>query len=182
MTDAAQRDGFPAVDPLPGAWQGTLLTVARVLVGGGSVILGLALGGLSVSAYATDRDVAAFSSMVVLGGVILLAQARQRPQTSRTAWIAATAVTVAGLVASVLVPVGQRCCDAAWTVAVGLPLPWTVGGGDTWAQSVGEAWSGRWDPVSAVADVIFWAYAGMVVLVVVGLARRATRHSVGARP
>jgi hypothetical protein len=181
MTDVPPPGAYPAVDAL-GPWRHTLLTVARVLVGGGSVICGLVLGSMTVAAYATEWDAAVFSSMLVLGGVILLAQARQRPQTSRVAWIAAAAVTAAGLAASVLVPVGRSCCDAAWTVALGLPMPWTTGGGDTWSQAVGDAWTGRWDPVSAVADVLFWAYAGMIVLVVVGLARRATRHSVGARP
>nr|BFE74137.1 hypothetical protein GCM10020092_074380 [Actinoplanes digitatis] len=68
---------------------------------------------------------------------------------------------------------GQVCCDAAWTVSLGLPMPWSTGGGDTWSQAVGDAWHGSWDPVSALANAIFWAYAGMIVAIAADLLRRA---------
>jgi hypothetical protein len=181
MTNAARHDVFPAGDGLD-AWRSTSLTVARVLVGGGSVIIGLVLGSTNPAAYAADWNVTLFSAMVIIGGVILLAQARRRPQTSRTAWIAGTAVTAGGLIAGAVAPVQRTCCDAVRTVALGLPMPWTTGSGDSWSQAVTDAWGGPWDPVSAIANVIFWGYAGMIVLVLVGLTRRATRHSVGARP
>jgi hypothetical protein len=103
----------------------------------------------------------------------MIAQARQRPWIGRAGRIAGTAVGVGGLLAGLVTPVQQTCCDAAWTVGVGLPLPWTTGHGDTWSQAVGEAWRGSWDPVSAIANTIFWGYAGLIVAVLVGLVRRA---------
>jgi hypothetical protein len=70
-----------------------------------------------------------------------------------------------------LTPVQQACCDAAWIVSLGLPLPWATGHGDSWAQAVGEAWRGTWDPVSAISNTVFWAFAGMIVATVIGLRR-----------
>jgi hypothetical protein len=75
------------------------------------------------------------------------------------------------MLAGALTPIQQACCDAAWIVSLGLPLPWATGHGDSWAQAVGEAWRGTWDPVSAISNTVFWAFAGMIVATVIGLRR-----------
>ncbi|RSM69446.1 hypothetical protein DMB66_10610 [Actinoplanes sp. ATCC 53533] len=174
MTDAEQ-DGYPAVDSRNGFGPGrrTLLAAARVLAGGGSILLGLYLGSMNATAYEAEWNVSVFSGVLIVGGTTLIAQARQRPRASRAGWIAGAAVGAVGLLASIVTPVQETCCDAVWVVSLGLPLPWTTGHGDTWSQAVGEAWRGTWDPVSAIANAIFWAYAGMLVAVVIDLIRRA---------
>ncbi|GAA1653238.1 hypothetical protein GCM10009828_098100 [Actinoplanes couchii] len=62
-----------------------------------------------------------------------------------------------------LTPLRQTCCDTVWTVTLGLPLPWTTGNGDTEAQAMHQAWTGPWDPISATANVLFWAYAAAIL-------------------
>jgi hypothetical protein len=170
MTDAG-HDASPAV----AGWQHILLTAGRVLAGGGSVLIGLYLGGMNATAYEAEGNVSVFSAVVITGGIILIAQARRRPRLRRAAWIAGTAAGAAGLLAAIVIPVSQTCCDTAWIVSLGLPLPWSTGHGDTWGQAVGEAWRGSWDPGSAIANVVFWAYAGMIVAGMIDLVRRGKR-------
>jgi hypothetical protein len=182
MTEA-KDDADPAVDRRnrSGPWPRTLYTAARALVGGGSVILGLFMAGMNATAYQAEWNVSVFSGMAIMGGIVMIAQARRQPRTSRAGWIAGTAVGAAGLLASLMTPMQQKCCDAVWIVSLGLPLPWTTGYGDTWSQAVGAAWRGAWDPVSAISNAIFWAYAGLIVAVAMGLFRgRSEVDRVGA--
>ncbi|BCY11116.1 hypothetical protein [Actinoplanes sp. L3-i22] len=174
---AAEHDGYLAGERRPGfrPRRRTLHAVVRVLVGGGSVILGFYMGGMNATVYEAQWNVSLFSAVVVIGGPIMIAQARQQPRRSRAGRIAGTAVGAVGLLASVVTPIQQACCDAAWIVSLGLPLPWTTGNGDTWSQAVHEAWHGTWDPVSEIANAIFWAYVGMIVAVVIGLFQRRSQ-------
>ncbi|MBB4764617.1 hypothetical protein ACFQFC_10450 [Amorphoplanes digitatis] len=166
----ARHDADPAADlRRPRA----LSAAVRVLAGAGSVIFGLYVGGMNATAYEAEWHVSVFAAVVIMGGVVLIARARRRERTSRPGRIAGTAVGVVGLLAGTVIPMGQVCCDAAWTVSLGLPMPWSTGGGDTWSQAVGDAWHGSWDPVSALANAIFWAYAGMIVAIAADLLRRA---------
>ncbi|HWS35856.1 MAG TPA: hypothetical protein VN408_24335, partial [Actinoplanes sp.] len=54
---------------------GAMWAGVRVLAGACSVIFGLYVGGISVAAFETDGLGALFSVVVIVGGVILLAQA-----------------------------------------------------------------------------------------------------------
>jgi FtsH-binding integral membrane protein len=166
VTDA-KRDVHPAVDRRSGFLR-ALYTAVRALVGGGSVVLGLFMGGMNATAYEAERNLWAFSGMAIIGGIVMIARARRPLPTSRAGWIAGAAVGVVGLLVSLVIPTQRTCCDAVWRVSLGLPLPWTTGYGDTWSQAVGEAWRDTWDPVSAILNAIFWAYAGLVVAVVIG--------------
>ncbi|MEU4218606.1 hypothetical protein [Actinoplanes sp. NPDC026623] len=170
-------DAYPAADPRNGfgSWLRTLCTAAWVLVGGCCVAIGLYLGGRNANAYEPEWNVSVFSSVVIVGGIVMIAQARQRPRTGRAGRIAGAIVTVVGLLAGSMAPMQKTCCDAFWSVSLGLPLPWATGGGDTWSQALGDAWHGTWDPLSAVANAIFWASAGMIVAVVIGLYQRGKR-------
>ncbi|WP_157751209.1 hypothetical protein [Actinoplanes derwentensis] len=145
---------------------------ARVLAGGGSVALGLYLGGMNNTAYEADWRVSVFSAVVIVGGVLLIALARRGLRTSRAGRISGTAAGAVGVLAGMVTPIQETCCDAVWVVSLGLPLPWTIGHGDTWTQAFQDSWHGTWDPVSAFSNVLFWAYAGMIVAVVVDLLRR----------
>ncbi|MET8152435.1 hypothetical protein ACIBSW_18720 [Actinoplanes sp. NPDC049668] len=177
MTDA-RHDADPATGRRdgPGPWPHTLSTAVRALVGGGSVIFGLYVGGMNAAAYEAERNVSVFAAVLIAGGILLIARARHRQRTSRTGWIAGTAVGAVGLLAGIVIPMGQTCCDAFWTVSLGFPLPWSTGGGDTWSQAVGDAWHGAWDPVSAMANTAFWAYTGLAVAIVTDLFRRARQN------
>jgi hypothetical protein len=136
-------------------------------VGGGSVIIGLYLGSMNATAYEAEWNVSVFSGVVIIGGMILIAQARQQPRTIQAGRIAGTVVATVGLLATMVIPIQRTCCDAAWIVSLGLPLPSTTGYGDTWSRAVHDAWCGTWDPGSTIANAIFWAYAGMIVAVVI---------------
>ncbi|MEV6599957.1 hypothetical protein AB0M36_24330 [Actinoplanes sp. NPDC051346] len=161
-----------------------MLIAVRVVIGCGSVFLGLYLGTRSAFEYAARWNVLLCAGVVIIGGVIVLARVRQRLPPSRKHWIAGTAVAVIGLLVSAFTPVSQTCCETVWIISLGLPLPWTTGHGDTWAQAFDEAWRGTSvsEPVSAIANVIFWGYAGMIATLGLGVNRRAKHRSVDARP
>lgn len=149
-----------------------LRTVTRAVIGGASVMAGLYVGARTVTAYEVEWNVLAFSVVVVLGGTLLLARARHRPRESR---FGGTVVAATGLLAGMAFPMQHTCCDVVWTVSLGFPLPWTSGYGDTWSQAVEQAWQGPWDALSAILDALFWAYAAILVMLVIDLLRRPGR-------
>jgi hypothetical protein len=160
VTDA-KRDVHPAVDRRSGFLR-ALYTAVRALVGGGSVVLGLVMADMNAILWP-------FSGMAIIGGIAMIAQARQPIQTTRAGWTTGTAVGVIGPLVSLVAPTQRTCCDAYWHVRLGLPLPVTTGYGDTWSQAVGEAWRGTWNPVPAILNAIFWANAGLIAAIVIGL-------------
>ncbi|MGX6604263.1 hypothetical protein ACWKSP_19315 [Micromonosporaceae bacterium Da 78-11] len=162
------RDGF-------GPWRGAVAVAARVVVGAGSVALGVLVGMLDLASdVPIDWAILLSAAMLTLGGTTLLALPRLRPEAGRSGWFAGGATTLIGLALAVFLPVRQGCCDAAYTFAWGLPHPWNTSSGDT----PGQAYAGMLDQVdtfSAGLDALFWTYAGLIVGVAVGLVRRAVR-------
>jgi hypothetical protein len=166
-------------------WRTVLATASRIVIGAGTVALGLVFLPLGVQDdIAVDVPFLIFATVFTIGGATLLALPRLLPASGLPERLAGAVVTLAGLLTAGLLPVRQPCCDAAYTYSWGLPLPWATGGGDTRGEAAATVWTGpvHVDTVSAVGDVLFWAYAGLLVLVVVGATRRALRDRVGARP
>jgi hypothetical protein len=132
-----------------------------------------------------------FAAVLILGGTLLVAVPRPlnvagvgdvRAPGSVRGWVGGAAAGLVGLTVCAVLPLGHSCCDGAWTVTLGLPLPWTAGTGDTWGDALSQAWDDPWHPLAAAGDAICWAYAAMVVVMVAGLLRRAQRERFGARP
>jgi hypothetical protein len=97
-----------------------------------------------------------FHAVVLVGGMVLLALEWIGPKPGTAGYVAAGVVTGAGMIFSAL------------SVRHGYPFGFLV-------RNEGAA--GRWhvDTPHAIADVIFWAYLGLMVLVVVSLLRRARK-------
>jgi hypothetical protein len=116
--------------------------------------------------------------VLVAGGLVLLMPHRitlPRRVTGPTA----IGVALAGTVASLAVQATQ-VTSLAYVIERGWPFHWLQRGGiaddpDT-ARRVALAADWQIDGVALGGDLLLWAYAGMLVLVVVVLVRRATRR------
>lgn len=84
-------------------------TAAWVLAGAASVGFGQYVGGTNSTAYEAEWTVTLFSVVAVIGGIVLIAQARQRPRTTRTGRIAGALVSAVGLPAGAVIPIKQTC-------------------------------------------------------------------------
>jgi len=122
-------------------------------------------------------------AVLAAGGLVLLMPHRIRLPgllTTAGAGLAALAGTAAGLVAGA----AETCCAYAYVVRRGWPFPWVSRGAvaDDPAGARLLADSAGWhvDAISLAADLLVFAYAGMLIVVVVVLARR-TRAGRDAR-
>jgi hypothetical protein len=110
------------------------------------------------------------------GGLVLLMPHRIRLPglvTTSSAAGAALAGTVAGLVAGS----AQLCCAFVYAMARGWPFHWVQRGAvaDDSATAQRLAFGADWhlDAVGLTGNLLFWAYVGMLIVVVGALARRA---------
>jgi hypothetical protein len=118
------------------------------------------------------------SLVLAAGGLVLLMPHRitlPRRVTGLTAAGAALAGTVAGLAAT-----ASQASTIAYVVARGWPFHWLQRGGvaddPETARRIALAADWQVDGVALAADLLFWAYAGMLILVVVVLIRRSARE------
>ncbi|BCY14941.1 hypothetical protein [Actinoplanes sp. L3-i22] len=125
-------------------------------------------------------------------GLVLLAAGatiafwhRLRPSAAFAA-VGAVAGAVAGPLATLGVRTEQLCCMFGWSEDRGWPSAWLSrwASADTPEQARALAIAGGWqpDPVYLATDVVLWAYAGLLVFVVINLAGRAYRAHRGPRP
>ncbi len=136
--NAERDDGWPAIP-----------TVLRVMTGWflcGVGLLDLSTGGDGVVFVV-------FHVMVTLGGAVLLGLHRVRP--SRAGYLAAVLVTVSGLGIGLLV-VTDRCCLADYPQRRGFPFP-----------CLGLGRGVHADLRYVGADLVFWACAGLITMVLV---------------
>jgi hypothetical protein len=108
---------------------------------------------------ASDVPYLVFHAVVLVGGVVLLALDWIGPKPGTAGYVAAGAVAGAGMIISAL------------SVRHGYPFAFVARD-----DGVGET-----DTLHAVADLIFWAYLGLMVVVVVSLFRRAPKADRRAR-
>jgi hypothetical protein len=118
-------------------------------------------------------------------GVTILFWHRLRPSAASAA-VGAVVGAVAGPLATLAVRTEQLCCMFGWSQDRGWPYAWLSrwADADTPEQARALAIAAGWrpDPVYLVMDVVLWAYAGFLIFVVIGLARRAYRRHRPARP
>jgi hypothetical protein len=115
--------------------------------------------------------------VLVAGGLVLLMPHRitlPRPITGLTAVVAALAGTTASLAVT-----ATQVTSLAYVIGRGWPFHWALRGGiaddpDT-ARRIALAADWQIDGVALGADLLLWAYAGMLIIVVGVLVRRATR-------
>lgn len=123
--------------------------------------------------------------VLTVGGLVLL-----MPHRVRLPWfVGATGAVVAAIVGpaiGLLMHRTQQCCGFAYVDGRGFPFPLMqrAGAGNTPEAARGAALGSPWqiDLVSLVTDVFFWAYAGLLIVVFVALARRALRARGSAIP
>ena len=117
------------------------------------------------------------------GGLVLLMPHRIRLPglvTSAAAAGAGLGGTAVGLVAGS----AQLCCAFAYAMARGWPFHWVQRGAvaddpdNARRLALGADW--QVDVVGLIGNLVFWAYAGMLIVAAVGLARR-TAADRGAR-
>ncbi|MET0425778.1 MAG: hypothetical protein ABW046_18055 [Actinoplanes sp.] len=174
-TRSSRTDGGGA--PPEGAWAATGRTL-RWLIGAGSLVSGLTwilvtqLGPVGWIDIATGLVLAA-------GGLVLLMPHRISLPRRATAPVmigTALAGTFAGLAAGT----SRLCCMFASVTDRGWPYAWAQRGAvaDDPETAIRLARSADWsvDVVALTADLVLWAYVGMLVLVVVVLVGRARRH------
>lgn len=129
------------------------------------LVLGWAFGALSVlnlSMGAAGGHYLLFHLVLLVTAVMLLSFGRLRGTPSRIAWLAAGAVTVIGLALSTALALDADCCLRGEQGRHGFPFTMFATGG---------GW--QVDGVLLVADLLFWASTGFVVLTVITLLRRA---------
>jgi hypothetical protein len=159
--------------------------VARALAGGISLVLGL----LWVLMNTTEGSAAHPTDIVVgvvlaAGGLVLLMPHRIRLPRLATA-VVATTVGVIGTVAGLAVKTAQSCCMYGYVVDRGWPFHWLSRGGqgDDLATAYRMEQAASWDlHVSLLVDLVLWAYAGMLLVVIAVLVRRARRDQDERRP
>jgi hypothetical protein len=122
--------------------------------------------------------------ILALGGLVLLMPHRiQLP--GRLTLGGAAAVALAGTAAGLLMVAASACCTFAYVVQRGWPFAWLDKG--AWADDASTARlvanSAEWhvDAVSLAADLLVFAYAGMVIVAAVVLVRRTAGERAGRR-
>jgi hypothetical protein len=161
------------------AWWRTLGAVLSGVLGAVSLVGGLTwlLLNLHGPRIATDVLVGA---VLAAGGLVLLMPHRIRLRPARTTAVAVTTAVV-GTLAGLVVSTAQLGGMWVYVMARGYPFRWTGRGAqakdaDT-ARRLAEAADWQIDVVALAGDVLFWGFAGLLVVVVGGLVGRARRQA-----
>ena len=157
------------------AWR-LVLSVLRALAGGVSLVLGLLWLLLTTTqGKFTGTDIAVGTVLAAAGLVLLMPHRIQlpRPATAITAGVVGVGGTAAGL----MVRTAQSCCDFAYVVDRGWPFHWLERGAvaDSPDTAYRLAQTAGWDTnvITLATDLVLWAYAGMLLVVIGVLVRRA---------
>jgi hypothetical protein len=146
----------------------------RALLGALSLVGGLTWILLNVGAPHPVTDMIV-GVVLVLGGLVLLMPHRVRLPTRATAAATAAAAVVGTLAGSIAESTGIGGMYG-YFMARGWPSAWLSRGGladdPTTARQVAEQASWQLDAVSLAADLYFWAFAGLLGVTALVLARR----------
>lgn len=153
------------------------------LLGALTLVGGLTWALLNLHGPHEQVDVAV-GVVLAAGGLVLLMPHRiQLP--GRLTFGGAAVVALAGTGAGLLVSGASACCTYAYVVQRGWPFPWLNKGawGDDAATARLVAMSAQWqvDAISLAADLLVFAYAGMLVVAAVVLIRRRVGERDGQR-
>jgi hypothetical protein len=148
----------------PGLW-GSFGAALRLIVGWFSVAIAV-LNLVAELGRAPEPAYLIFHVVLLIGGLLLISLGQVAHGTGPAGYLAGGAVLAAGMLFSALPVNNVVCCMSAFAVRHGYPFTFV-------ARNDG----GRWhiDSQHLLADLLFWGYAGLVVLVLVTTARRITR-------
>lgn len=136
----------------------------RLLVGWFSIAIGILNLLVEIDrGGADDGAYVAFHVMLVLGGVLLVSFSRLGAGAGVAGYCAGGAVLVAGMILSAVRAFDAACCMTWYAVRHGYPF----------SLAARDAGSWHLDGPRLLADLLFWGYAGLIVLVVVASVRRA---------
>jgi hypothetical protein len=167
--NAGASTGRPvAHDEAPGMWN-SFGGGLRLLVGWFSVAIAI-LNVLVDMDHAPDRAYLLFHAMLLVGGSLLISLGWSAAGTGPAGCSAGAALLAGGMLFSALPVIDAVCCMTTFSVRHGYPFTFL-------ARNDGGGW--HVDSQHLLADLLFWAYAGLVLLVLLALARRATRHRAG---
>jgi hypothetical protein len=154
----------------PGLWH-SFGAGLRLLVGWFSVAIAL-LNLLVEMDRMPDRAYLLFHVMLLAGGALLVSLGPFAAGAGPAGWAAGGAVLAGGMLFGALPVSGAVCCMTTFAVRHGYPFTFV-------ARNDG----GRWhvDSQHLLADLLFWGYAGLIVLVLAAAARRLVRHHGAAR-
>jgi hypothetical protein len=177
-TPVASAAGTPAE---PVRWWISAAALLRWLLGALSLVGGLTW--ILFTAHGPTAGVDLAVGLVLAGaGLVLLMPHRIRLPRRVTALVM-TVSALAGTVGGLAAVRSQECCSFAFVVDRGWPFAWARRGAvaDDPETAFRLAQSARWsaDLVSVAADLLLWAYAGMLLVVIGVLVRRAVRERRG---
>jgi hypothetical protein len=119
-----------------------------------------------------------------VGGLVLLMPHRARLP-GRITVAAATAAALAGTLAGLAAGATQMCCTYVYAMARGFPFHWIQRGAiaDDPATARRLALGADWhaDGIALAADLLFWAYAGVVTVMIARPRHRSVRNRAGQR-
>jgi hypothetical protein len=156
-------------DENPGFWA-SLAMVSR-LVGGW---LCVAVGVLDLMVELDRRSGPAdwpyllFHVVLVMGGALLLGLTWLGPSPGTLGYLAAGAVAVGGMIIGTVPATTTMCCLPEFAVRHGFPFTFL-------ARTTGDAQRWHVDGPYAVADLLFWGFAGLITLIVISVFRRPPR-------
>ncbi|GAA0507808.1 hypothetical protein Ade02nite_49860 [Paractinoplanes deccanensis] len=152
----------PADDPGISA---SAVTTLRLIAGWAFV--GLAL--LNLAMGLDSFPYVAFHLVLLLAGLAMLGLQRVGRRPRRAAWLTGGAVAALGLVVSALPEAAVDCCSREYSVRHGFPFTMIARNPGGWHA----------DGARILIDVLFWALAGMLVLIAVA---RLTPAPAGPAP
>lgn len=122
-----------------------------------------ALGILNLLMGSAGGHYLLFHVILLVTAVALMGFGRLRRRPARVVWLTAGAATLLGLAVSTLPALDAQCCLRDLPGRHGFPFTMFATGGGV-----------RVDGVLLVADLVFWASAGFLVLTVMTLLQRVT--------
>jgi hypothetical protein len=150
--------------------------IARLTVGQMSLTVGLLWLAMSASS-ANVRDV--FVGSVLAGGGLVMLLWRRILLPVRTVAVVSVAVGLAGTAAGLVSGSISTGGMFVWSEGRGWPFEWAGRGAtsddldEARRQAIAEGWG--YDLFRLVVDVSLWAYAGLVLVVSIGLVARRIR-------
>jgi hypothetical protein len=160
-------------DQGPGLWS-SFVTALRLIVGWFSVAIATLdlIIEIDRPIGVSDASYLVFHVVWLIGGVVLLALAWIDPRAGRAGYLAGGAVTAGGMIIGAIPATTSVCCQPAFSVRHGYPFVF-----------VARQDAGPWhlDGLHAVVDLVFWAFVGLMAVVLVSLVRRSTAPAPGDR-
>jgi hypothetical protein len=170
-TDLATSERDDEQRPVGWARLGAILATT---VGGLSLVGGLTWLLLNLHGPAPSVDVAV-GAILAIGGLVLLMPHRLRLPRAATG-IAAAVAGIGGTAAGLAAGSATVCCMFAYVAERGFPFRWLRRGGvaddPEMARRLAEASGWHVDVASLAVNLVVWAYAGILLVALVVLARR----------